>query len=144
MTTTFRSNRVVGFSLRKVLMNIDIKLLYARETRDLAKEEMELNNARSGKVALRKSTQAKITFELYEHYIERLETIRASMYEGVEKILDTYGVKEKAVWKLYFLENESTEAISEKLGIELKKLNRVILTMQDDLEKYYYNKGGNQ
>lgn len=138
---TYRSKKVVGFSLRKVLMNIDFKILYAKETRDLAKEEMELNNAISGKVALRKSTQAKITFELYEHYIERLETIRASLFVGVDKILDNYGVKEQKVWKLYFLENEKPEAISEKLGIELKKLNRVILTMSADLENYYHDKG---
>ena len=93
----------IADNIRKVLLNIDLRLVYAQSRRQLAYEDFKKHAKLGGVVNDRKALRAKAESEVYRVYIENVQKIKADVSVSLNAVLSRYTSKYKQIWEMYFI-----------------------------------------
>jgi DNA-directed RNA polymerase specialized sigma subunit len=123
----------IAEKIRKMLLNIDLKIVYAEGEKKVAIEDFRFNQKIDTSKNQQLAMQAKARKECYSIYINNLVETKRNINFQLDKILDKYLPERRKIWELYFLQNKSVKKIAEELNLEIKKVQEIIKKLNEDL-----------
>ena len=128
---------LIGFKIRKLLLNIDLKIVYAEGARKVAIQDFNLNQKIQTTENQRKAMQAKIRRDCYAIYIQNLNDTKREIEVDLDKILSTYTPKHKEIWVMYFIKSMRLDDIARETNYTRENVCKIIHKLKDDLCEYY-------
>ena len=137
-----KKGQLIAENIRKVLLNVDLRIIYAESERKLALEDFRLNSKLGGKSKTRKALRAKARSECFKVYIENVKKVKGEITLSLDAVLSRYTPKYKRIWLMYFLEQASIDEISTAVAYSRESINKIVQKLKLDLN-YNYNGGVN-
>lgn len=131
------SGKSIAYKIRKMLLNCDLRLVYANGEKNIANEEYQCEIKLSGRRHTKRALKAKIRRDCYKIYIGNVQKIKQDILDGLNACLSKYSVKYKRIWLMYFLEQKSIDEISDEVGYSRDNVNKIIARLKDELAKDY-------
>lgn len=130
----------IADNIRKILLNCDLRIVYAEGELKLANEERKLHSKLGGKSHTRKALLAKARCETYKVFIETVKKIKGEISLGLDTVLSRYTPKYKKIWIMYFIEQASIDEICSAVAYSRSNINVIISKLKNDLNHYYGGK----
>lgn len=119
--------------LRNTLMEYDFELLNAKSELTIIQAKVQ-KFARSKKKVAR-YTEWRVAEEKTKTYIHKLELGLDQTLEYLDLLLVEYGIKERKVFKSYYLKEMSIEEISQTENLEIEKVAEIIERLEKDFKE---------
>lgn len=119
--------------LRKTLMEYDFEILNAKS--ELALIEANVQKFARSKKRIARYTEWRIAEEKTKTYIQKLEKGLENTLNYLDLLLVEYGIKERKVFKSYYLKQMSIEEISQAENLEIEKVANIIERLKKDFEE---------
>lgn len=119
--------------LRKTLMEYDFEILNAKS--ELALIEANVQKFARSKKRIARYTEWRIAEEKTKTYIQKLEKGLENTLNYLDLLLVEYGIKERKVFKSYYLKQMSIEEISQAENLEIEKVADIIERLKKDFEE---------
>lgn len=119
--------------LRKTLMEYDLEILNAKS--ELALIEANVQKFARSKKRIARYTEWRIAEEKTKTYIQKLEKGLENTLNYLDLLLVEYGIKERKVFKSYYLKQMSVEEISQAENLEIEKVANTIERLKKDFEE---------
>lgn len=119
--------------LRKTLMEYDFEILNAKS--ELALIEANVQKFARSKKRIARYTEWRIAEEKTKTYIQKLEKGLENTLNYLDLLLVEYGIKERKVFKSYYLKQMSIEEISQAENLEIEKAASIIERLKKDFEE---------
>lgn len=119
--------------LRKTLMEYDLEILNAKS--ELALIEANVQKFARSKKRIARYTEWRIAEEKTKTYIQKLEKGLENTLNYLDLLLVEYGIKERKVFKSYYLKQMSIEEISQAENLEIEKVANTIERLKKDFEE---------
>lgn len=120
-------------SLRKLLYNLDLKIVEAKSV--ISQMEAELN------ASLNQNTKsfliAKLTREKYIAYLKELENVKEKTEKEISDIVNKYDRSHQEIWMEYFIKQKTFEEIASSTHYSVRHVKRIISKQKDDLEGFF-------
>lgn len=120
-------------SLRKLLYNLDLKIVEAKSV--ISQMEAELN------ACLNQNTKsfliAKLTREKYIAYLKELENVKEKTEKEISDIVNKYDRSHQEIWMEYFIKQKTFEEIASSTHYSVRQVKRIISKQKDDLEGFF-------
>lgn len=120
-------------SLRKLLYNLDLKIVEAKSV--ISQMEAELN------ASLNQNTKsfliAKLTREKYIAYLKELENVKEKTEKEISDIVNKYDRSHQEIWMEYFIKQKTLEEIASSTHYSVRQVKRIISKQKDDLEGFF-------
>ena len=133
----------IADNIRKLLLNCDLRIVYAEGEIKLANEELKalskLADTRAGK---RKAIRAKARAETYKIFSKNVNKIKGEITLALDTVLSRYTPKYKTIWWMYFIEQASIDDICSAVAYSRANVNVILKKLRLDLNHYY--KGSNK
>lgn len=138
---TYHSNKDVTIAekLRKLLLNIDLKIVYAEGEMKVAEEDCRLNSKIDNSKNQQLAISAKARKECYRIYIANLVDTKQNIRLHLDKVLSKYLPTRKMIWEKYFLERKSIEKIANEVSYSVPNVKHIIKQLRADIEKEFSN-----
>ena len=130
----------IAENIRKILLNCDLRVVYAEGELKLANEDFKLHSKLGGQANARKALRAKACCETYKVYIKNVSKIKGEISLGLDRVLSRYTPKYKTIWLMYFIEQASIDEICNEVNYSRGNINVIIKKLKLDLSHFY--KGG--
>ena len=127
----------IAENIRKILLNCDLRIVYAEGEIKLAHEDFKLHSKECGKASARKALRAKARCEAYKVYIKNVQKIKSEISLGLDAVLSRYTPKYKKIWTMYFIEQASIDEICGAVCYSRGNINVIIKKLKMDLDHYY-------
>lgn len=127
----------IAENIRKILLNCDLRIVYAEGEIKLAHEDFKLHSKGSGKASTRKALRAKARCEAYKVYAKNVLKIKSEISLGLDAVLSRYTPKYKKIWQMYFIEQASIDEICSAVCYSRGNINVIIKKLKLDLDHYY-------
>lgn len=134
---TAERGQKIADNIRKILLNCDLRLVYADGELKLANEDFKLHSKVGGKAHTRKALLAKARGESYKVYIKNVNKIKGEITVGLDTVLDRYTPKYKKIWIMYFIEQSSIDDICSAVNYSRGNINVIIKKLKMDLCHFY-------
>lgn len=134
-----RGKRIAD-SIRKLLLNCDLRLVYADGEQKIAQEDFKLYSKLSGNTNRRKALYAKARVETYKVFIKKITEIKGDITLNLDAVLSRYTPKYKKIWVMYFIEQASIDEICNAVAYSRGNVNVIIKKLKQDLNHYYGGK----
>ncbi len=128
-----KKGQEIANNIRKILLNVDLRLVYAEGERKLAQEDFKLHSKLGGKKHTHKALTAKARNECFRIYIENIKKIKGEVSFGLETVLSRYTPKYKRIWIMYFIEQASIDEISAEVNYSRENVNKIVQKLKLDL-----------
>lgn len=132
--------QLIADNIRKILLNIDLRLLYCKGEIDLAEADFQCQSRFDSPSAKRKAMTAKSRIEVFSIYAENLNRARNEITSGLEQVLNTYSPKQKQIWTMYFIEKATIQEISTKVNYVTRNVDKIVQQFKLDLANNYSEK----
>ena len=132
-----KKGQIIADNIRKVLLNVDLRLVYAESERKLALEDFKLNSKLGGQANTKKALRAKARSECFKVYISNINKVKGEITVGLDAVLSRYTPKYKRIWVMYFLEQASIDDICSEVCYSRENVNKIIQKLKLDLCHYY-------
>lgn len=119
--------------LRKTLMEYDLEILNAKS--ELALIEANVQKFARSKKRIARYTEWRIAEEKTKTYIQKLEKGLENTLNYLDLLLVEYGIKERKIFKSYYLKQMSIEEISQAENLEIEKVANTIERLKKDFEE---------
>ncbi len=119
--------------LRKTLMEYDFEILNAKS--ELALIEANVQKYARSKKKIARYTEWRIAEEKTKTYISKLEKGLENTLSYLNLLLAEYGIKERKIFKNYYLKQMSIEEISEKEKLEIEKVESIVSRLEEDFKE---------
>lgn len=127
----------IAESIRRVLLNLDLRLVYADTQHKVAYEDFKLHSKLGGTKNTRKAMRAKAQSEVYRIFIENVNRIKSEVTISLDAVLSRYTPKYKRIWVMYFLEQASIDEIAEDVHYSRESINKIVKKLKLDLNSHY-------
>lgn len=127
----------IAENIRKILLNCDLRLVYAEGELKLAHEDFKLHSKVGGQAHAKKAVRAKARCETYKVYIKNVSKIKGEISLGLETVLSRYTPKYKKIWIMYFIEQASIDDICSAVCYSRGNINVIIKKLKMDLNHFY-------
>ena len=127
----------IAENIRKILLNCDLRIVYAEGEIKLAHEDFKLHSKEGGKANARKALRAKARCEAYKVYTKNVFKIKSEISLGLDTVLSRYTPKYKKIWQMYFIEQASIDEICSAVCYSRGNINVIIKKLKLDLDHYY-------
>lgn len=127
----------IAENIRKILLNCDLRIVYAEGEQKLAHEDYKLHSKEGGQANVRKALRAKARGETYKVYIKNVNKIKSEISIGLDAVLSRYTPKYKKIWIMYFLEQASIDEICSAVCYSRGNINVIIKKLKMDLNHFY-------
>lgn len=128
---------MIAEKIRKLLLNIDLKIVYAQGEKKVAEEDFRLNQ----KIRTNKNQQlaikAKARKECYTIYLRNLADVKEKIKLDLEKVLSKYTPAHKRIWEMYFIERRSIDKIVQEVGYSRESVFRIVKKLKEDLTSQF-------
>ena len=131
-----RGQRIAD-NIRKILLNCDLRLVYAEGELKLAQEDFKLHSKVSGRAHARKALYAKARCDTYKVYMKNVSKIKGEISLGLDTVLSRYSPKYKQIWIMYFIEQASIDDICSAVCYSRGNINVIIKKLKMDLNHFY-------
>lgn len=132
-----KKGQEIAENLRKILLNIDLRIVYAEGERKLAQEDYLLNAKMGDKKHTLVALQAKARSECYEQYIVNIKKVKSEITFSLDAVLSRYTPKHKTIWTMYFLEKRSIDDIASAVNYSRESVNKIVQKLKLDLFENY-------
>lgn len=127
----------IADNIRKILLNCDLRIVYATGELKLANEDFKLNAKLGGVGGERKALRAKARAETYKVYIKTINKVKGEISMGLDRVLARYTPKYKTIWIMYFIEQASIDDICNAVNYSRGNVNVIIKKLKLDLDHHY-------
>ena len=114
-------------------MEYDLEILNAKS--ELALIEANVQKFARSKKRIARYTEWRIAEEKTKTYIQKLEKGLENTLNYLDLLLVEYGIKERKVFKSYYLKQMSIEEISQAENLEIEKVANTIERLKKDFEE---------
>lgn len=125
-------------NIRKILLNCDLTINYAKAEIRLREATMELHRGSQKKHRQRAFIDAKVDKERFEIFIEEIESLKNEVLQNLEIIFDKYTDKHKQVFLYFFLQQKSYDEIAELTNYSKPTINYIVSKLKEDILTFYY------
>lgn len=132
--------KLIAENLRKLLFNIDLRIVHAKGEIELAEQDFKINSKIGTNASRQKALRSKAVAKAYEAYVGTLEKVKNNIQFNIDKVLTGYTPKHKKIWVMYFLEQKPIEEICEELHYSKSNINVIIKKLKLDLDHHYHEK----
>lgn len=119
--------------LRETLMKYDFEILNAKS--ELALIEANVQKYARSKKKIARYTEWRIAEEKTKTYIHKLEKGLENTLNYLELLLVEYGIKERKVFKSYYLKQMSIEEISQTENLGIEEVANIIERLEKDFKE---------
>lgn len=119
--------------LRETLMEYDFEILNAKS--ELALIEANVQKYARSKKKIARYTEWRIAEEKTKTYIHKLEKGLENTLNYLELLLVEYGIKERKVFKSYYLKQMSIEEISQTENLGIEEVANIIERLEKDFKE---------
>lgn len=119
--------------LRETLMEYDFEILNAKS--ELALIEANVQKYARSKKKIARYTEWRIAEEKTKTYIHKLERGLENTLNYLELLLVEYGIKERKVFKSYYLKQMSIEEISQTENLGIEEVANIIERLEKDFKE---------
>ena len=141
MSEEAKKSQHIGDHIRKLLLDIDLRIVHAEGESKVAQREFEchskINTVRNQKIAL----EAKMRKECYANYVESLQKAKTSINNDLDRVLSTYNNRYKRIWVAYFIEKKTYDEIAVEVNYTRENVKKVVFRLKEDLVKNYALEG---
>ena len=127
----------IADNIRKILLNCDLRIVYATSEVKLASEDFKLHSKLGGTSHQRKALRAKARCETYKIYIKNVEKIKGEISVALDAVLSRYTPKYKKIWIMYFIEQASIDDICNTVNYSRGNINVIIKRLKLDLNHHF-------
>ncbi len=131
----------IAENIRKILLNCDLRLVYAEGELKLANEDFKLHSKLGGQANAKKALRAKARCETYKVFIKTVTKVKSEITLGLDAVLSRYTPKYKKIWIMYFIEQASIDEICSAVCYSRGNINVIIKKLKMDLDHYYNGRG---
>ncbi len=129
--------KTVADKIKKMLMNLDMTILYADSEIKIRQATMKLYEGQTTKWAQRKFVEAKIDEERFEVYKEDILHLRDEINENLEILLSKHTPRYKQIFIMYFFQDKTYQEIADQTNYSLVAINKIISKLKNDLLTFY-------
>lgn len=119
--------------LRETLMEYDFEILNAKS--ELALIEANVQKYARSRKRITRYTEWRIAEEKTKTYIHKLEKGLENTLNYLELLLVEYGIKERKVFKSYYLKQMSIEEISQTENLGIEEVAEIIERLEKDFKE---------
>ena len=134
--STSRGQRIAD-SIRAILLNCDLRLVYAQGEIESARAEFEMHARLDSAFHQRKALTAKAKMGCYKTFMKNVNKTKKEVMDGLNHVLDRYSPKKKRIWIMYFIEQATTQEIANEMNYVSRNVEYIISEFRRDLEEYY-------
>lgn len=127
----------IADNIRKILLNCDLRIVYAEGELKLANEDFKLHSKVGGQANARRALRAKARCESYKVYIKNVSKIKGEISLALDTVLSRYTPKYKTIWIMYFIEQSSIDEICSAVCYSRGNINVIIKKLKMDLNHFY-------
>lgn len=129
--------QLIGEKIRKLSLNLDLKIAYAGAQLKSANESYKLFSKLEGNDNKRKALDSKIMIVCYRMYLKNLKDAKKDLMSNIERILNRYYQNYKIIWIKYFINEESIESIAAITNKSQDQIVAIIEKFKNDLANMY-------
>ena len=137
-----KKGQQIAESIRKVLLNVDLRLVYAEGELRLAQEDFKIYSKLGGQSNTRRALKAKARSECFRVFLSNINKAKGEITMGLDAVLSRYTPKYKRIWVMYFLEQASIDEICTEVAYSRENVNKIVQRLKLDLCHHY--RGGIQ
>ena len=140
---TTKKGQLIAESIRKTLLNVDLRIVDAESKHKLAYEDFKLLSKLGGSANIKKALRSKSESEVYRIYIENISKIKGELTYALDRVLSRYTPKYKRIWTMYFLEKASLQEIATETNYTRIAIDKIIYKLKCDLVDAFGVEGEN-
>ena len=129
--------KTVADKIKKLLMNLDMTILYADSEIKIRQATMKLYEGQTTKWAQRKFVEAKVDEERFEVYKEDILHLRDEINENLEILLSKHTPRYKQIFIMYFFQDKTYQESADQTNYSLVAINKIISKLKNDLLTFY-------
>lgn len=131
-----KEGQTVADKIRKLLFNIDLRIVDAEGEIKVAKHDFDLNSKIDSPKHRQNAAKAKMRKECYIVYLDNLKKTKQEIRISLDKVLTRYNSKYQKIWTMYFIEKKSIDDIVNEVSYTRDNINKIVQKFKIELANY--------
>lgn len=124
--------------IKRLLLNYDLLIEYAKGELDIRAAYMDLNKKVKTKAGKKLFIVSKVEYERFSMFIDELNAAKSRLLNNLNNILEMFEDENKEIIRSYYFDNRTIDEIAEEKNISKKYIDDVIKVFSSNIISFYF------